>query len=62
MQLVTPVVTQWTSRVYTRNSGRQKTRWRDDLDKFEKKTRIAEDRQRWRRRWKARVQQRTFQG
>ena len=32
----TTKLTTWQPRGHTRNRGRQKTRWRDDLDKFKK--------------------------
>ena len=53
----------WTPRGYTRNRGRQKTRWRDDLDQHKRQWhREAEDRNLWRDLGKAYVQQRTFEG
>ena len=48
---------------HTRNKGRPKFRWRDDLDKFRKHWhRDASDRLRWRQLGKAYVQLRTFKG
>ena len=56
-------ITDWTPRGYTRKQGRQKTRWRDDLDSFNKRwSRIAADRKRWRELRKAYAQQRTVNG
>ena len=57
----TTKITNWTPRSYKRSRGRQKTRWRDDLDKTEKNWhRTAQDRQRWKELGKAYVQLRTF--
>ena len=59
----TTKLTTWQPRGYTRNRGRQKTRWRDDLDKFKKFWhQYACDRRVWRELGKAYIQQRTYQG
>ena len=56
-------LTTWQPRGHKRNRGRQKTRWRDDLDKFNKHwQRDALDRIVWRKMREAYVQQRTFKG
>ena len=53
----------WTPRGYTRNRGRQKTRWRDDLDQHKRQWhRTAKDRSLWKNLGKAYIQQRTFEG
>ena len=55
--------TNWTPRGTTRKQGHQKTRWRDDLDKFQKSwQRSTTDRKKWKHMGKAYVQQRTFTG
>ena len=59
----TTKLTFWQPRGHTRNKGRPKFRWRDDLDKFRKHWhRDASDRLRWRQMGKAYVQLRTFKG
>ena len=59
----TTKLTFWQPRGHTRNKGRPKFRWRDDLDKFRKHWhRDASDRLRWRQIGKAYVQLRTFKG
>ena len=59
----TTKLTFWQPRDHTRNKGRPKFRWRDDLDKFRKHWhRDASDRLRWRQMGKAYVQLRTFKG
>ena len=59
----TTKLTFWQPRGHTRNKGRPKFRWRDDLDKFCKHWhRDASDRLRWRQMGKAYVQLRTFKG
>ena len=59
----TTKLTFWQLRGHTRNKGRPKFRWRDDLDKFRKHWhRDASDRLRWRQMGKAYVQLRTFKG
>jgi len=56
-------ITNWTPRGHTRNRGRQKTRWRDDLDKFQNHWhRTAQDRTSWRNMGKAYTQQRVQNG
>ena len=42
-------LTEWTQRTGSRNRGRQKTRWRDEIVKFAGNTwsRAAQDRQKW---------------
>ena len=50
----TTKLTFWQPRGHTRNKGRRKFRWRDDLDKFRKHWhRDASDRLRWRQMGKA---------
>ena len=59
----TTKLTFWQPRGQTRNEGRPKFRWRDDLDKFRKHWhRDASDRLRWRQMGKAYVQLRSFKG
>ena len=59
----TTKLTFWQPRGHTRNKGRPKFRWRDDLDKFRKHWHSdASDRLRWRQMGKAYVQLRTFKG
>ena len=59
----TTKLTFWQPSGHTRNKGRPKFRWRDDLDKFRKHWhRDASDRLRWRQMGKAYVQLRTFKG
>ena len=59
----TTKLTFWQPRGHTRNKGRPKFRWRDDLDKFRKHWhRDESDRLRWRQMGKAYVQLRTFKG
>ena len=59
----TTKLTFWQPRGHTRNKGRPKFRWRDDLDKFCKHWhRDASDRLRWRQMGKAYDQIRTFKG
>ena len=59
----TTKLTFWQPRGHTRNKGRPKFRWRDDLDKFRKHWhRDVSDRLRWRQMGKAYVQPRTFKG
>ena len=59
----TTKLTFWQPRGHTRNKGRPKFRWRDDLDKFRKHWhRDTSDRLRWRQMGKAYVQLRTFKG
>jgi len=59
----TTKLTTWQPRGHTRNRGRQKTRWRDDLDAFRKFWhRDASNRAEWRQLGKAYVQQRTLNG
>ena len=59
----TTKLTFWQPRGHTRNKGRPKFRWRDDLDKFRKHWhRDASDRLRWRQMGKAYVQLRNFKG
>ena len=49
----------WTPRGYTRNRGRQKTRWRDDLEQHQQLWhRTAQDRNQWKNLGKAYIQQR----
>ena len=49
----------WTPRGYTRNRGRQKTRWRDDLEQHQQLWhRTAQDRNQWKNLGKASIQQR----
>ena len=44
---------------YTRNRGRQKTRWRDDLEQHQQLWhRTAQDRNQWKNLGKAYIQQR----
>ena len=57
----TSILTHWTPRGSKRNPGRPKTRWRDDLQKFQPRwTQIAQDRKMWSNMGKAYIQQRTF--
>ena len=59
----TTKLTFWQPRGHTRNKGRPKFWWRDDLDKFCKHWHWdASDRLRWRQMGKAYVQLRTFKG
>ena len=59
----TTKLTTWQPRGHTRNRGHQKTRWRDDLDKFKKLWhQDVHDRRGWRELGKAYFQQRTYQG
>ena len=59
----TTKITQWTPRGHERNRGRQRTRWRDDIEKTERNSyQLSQDRARWRDLGKAYVQQRTFDG
>ena len=59
----TTKLTFWQPRGHTRNKGRPKFQWRDDLDKFRKHWhRDTSDRLRWRQMGKAYVQLRTFKG
>ena len=52
-----------TPRGYKRNRGRPKTRWRDDLDRHQRRWhQAAQDRKLWKDLGKAYVQQRTFEG
>jgi len=57
-------LTFWQPRGHTRNRGRQKTRWRDDLDKFHKHwpREARRDRAKWHTMGKAYVQLRTYTG
>ena len=49
----------WTPRGYARNRGRQKTRWRDDLEQHQQQWhRAAQDRNMWKNLGKAYIQQR----
>ena len=54
-------LTQWTPRGHKRKRGRQKTRWRDDLDQFANEWhQLAINRKTWSTLGKAYVQQRTI--
>ena len=56
-------ITFWTPRGHTRNRGRPRTRWRNDLDSFLKLWHcVAQNVVQWRSIGKAYVQRRTFSG